>query len=52
MTKEQAQRLDAAIAKAGLNWWEVQAKIGFEIFNDTRAIETTIEIIEKMGETK
>ena len=52
MTKEQAQRLDAAIAKTGLNWWEVQAKIGFNNFNNTEAIEATIEVIEKMAASK
>lgn len=49
MTNEQAKRLDAAIAKAGLNWWEVQRKVGFDVFNDIVAIETTIEAIEKMA---
>lgn len=49
MTNEQAKRLDAAVAKAGLNWWEVQEKIGFENFNNIQEIEKTIEAIEKMG---
>lgn len=52
MTNEQAKRLDAAIAKAGLNWWEVQRKVGFDVFNDIVAIETTIAAIEKMAKTE
>lgn len=52
MTNEQAKRLDAAIAKAGLNWWEVQRKVGFDVFNDVVAIEVTIAAIEKMAKTE
>lgn len=52
MTNEQARRLDAAIAKAGLNWWEVQRQVGFDVFNDVVAIEVTIAAIEKMAKTE
>ena len=52
MTNEQAKRLDAAITKAGLNWWEVQEKIGFENFNNTQEIEATIAAIEQMAKTE
>ena len=52
MTKEQAQRLDAAIAKTDLRWWDVLAKIGLENLNDHEAIETAINVIEKMGAAK
>lgn len=52
MTNEQAKRLDEAIAKAGLNWWQVQRQVGFDVFNDVVAIEKTIAIIEKMAKTE
>lgn len=47
MTNEQAKRLDAAIEKAGLKWWEVSTKI--TDFNNTEEIEAAIEVIEKMA---
>lgn len=50
MTNEQAKRLDEAIAKAGLNWWEVQEKIGADKLTDSEAIETAIAVIEKMAQ--
>lgn len=50
MTQEQAKRLDEAITKAGLNWWEVATKI--TDINNTEEIESAIEVIEKMGKTK
>ena len=49
MTKEQAQRLDEAIAKADLKWWEVLEKIGLENLNNHEAIETAINVLELMG---
>lgn len=52
MTKEQAQRLDAAIAKNNLYWWEVLEKIGFENYSNHEVVEAAIEVLEKMGNTK
>lgn len=52
MTKEQAQRLDEAIAKYNevsetpMYWWDVTAKI--TDFNNTKEIDAAIEVIEKM----
>lgn len=52
MTKEQAQRLDAAIAKADLKWWDVLDKIGLENLNNHEAVETAINVLELMGASK
>jgi hypothetical protein len=48
MTKEQAYRLDAIVAKNELSWWEIQEKIGVENLNNTEAIERAITVLEKM----
>ena len=56
MTKEQAQRLDAAIARYNevseekMYWWDVTIKIGD--LNNQKEVQAAIEVIEKMGETK
>ena len=49
MTKEQAYRLDAIIAKNELNWWEVQEKLGVNNLNNHEAIEMAINALEKMS---
>lgn len=52
MTKEQAHRLDAAIAKNDLRWWEVLDKIGLENLNDHETIEKALYVLEKMASDK
>lgn len=53
MTKEQAKRLDAAIARYNevseteMYWWEVASKI--TDFNNTEEVEAAIEVIEAMS---
>ena len=58
MTREQAVRLEAALAKYNekaaekINWWDIQNKLGLECFSKQGTAEVAIAMVELMGGAK